>query len=27
LSYGANEAIAYAAGMKLLDRTLQKDRI
>jgi methionyl-tRNA formyltransferase len=27
LSYGANEAIAYAAGMKLLDRTLWKDRI
>lgn len=27
LSYGANEAIAYGAGMKLLDRTLQRDRI
>jgi methionyl-tRNA formyltransferase len=27
LSYSANEAIAYAAGMELLDRTLQRDRI
>ena len=26
-SYGANEAIAYAAGMKLHERTLRKDRI